>query len=170
MRETSSFYKTPPMCGSIRVVTFIIAAIPFLLIFFGPAENRAGLTIVAMFFFLLIIGVWLWMRPTQYIVDSSGLTVVWPLRKYHIPRSRITRVRVLDKKQVKKEIGFAVRIGVGGLFGGFGLLWSRKRGFIRFYITRTDDFVIIEQRNDRPLLITVDNPQGILKDLASGQA
>jgi hypothetical protein len=104
MKEASSNYKTPPMFGSIRVVTFIIVAVPFLLIFVGSAENSAGLIVVAIFFFLLIIGVWLWMRPTHYIVDNTGLTVVWPLRKYHIPRSRITGVRVLDKKQLKRKL------------------------------------------------------------------
>jgi hypothetical protein len=170
MKETSSIYKIPPMCGSIRVVTFIIIAVPFLLIFFGTSENSTGLIVVAILFILLIISVWLWMRPTHYIVDNTGLTVVWPLRKYHIPRSRIKEVRVLDTKQVKKEIGFAIRIGVGGLFGGFGLLWSKKRGFIRFYITRIDGFVIIEQRKGRPLLINVDNPEGMQKNLTSGEA
>ena len=109
------------------------------------------------------------MRPTHYAVDSRALTIVWPLRKYVVLRSGITRIRILDKSQIKKELGFALRIGVGGLFGGFGLLWSRRQGLIRFYITRLDDFVMIDRRNDRPLLITVDNPHSMVKELGAGE-
>jgi len=58
-------------------------------------------------------------------------------------------VRILDKPDVKKELGSALRIGVGGLFGGFGLLWTSRRGLIRFYIARLDNFVMI----DRPTAV-----------------
>ncbi len=155
------------MSGSIRVITYVIAAVPLLLIYFALTDHNTPLIPIALFFVLLMIGVWLWMRPSHYIVDSTGLTIVWPLRKFHIARAGIVGVRTLDKEQVKKEIGFAVRIGVGGLFGGFGLLWSRKRGMIRFYITRIDSFIFIEQRNGRPFLLSVDRPESMVKDLVS---
>lgn len=170
MSEKASVYRTAPMSGSIKVITYIMEAVPFLLVYFGFAQHNPGLFIVAIFFILLIAGVWLWMRPTQYAVDSRALTIIWPLRKDIVPRSGISRVRILDKIQAKKELGFALRIGVGGLFGGFGLLWTRRRGLIRFYITRLDDFILIDRRNGRPLLITVDNPRGMLKELGTGEA
>jgi len=169
MGEKASIYRTPPMSGSIKVITYIMEAIPFLLVYFGFANHNPGLFIVAIFFILLIASVWLWMRPTHYAVDSRALTIVWPLRKYVVLRSGISKIRILDKSQIKKELGFALRIGVGGLFGGFGLLWSRRQGLIRFYITRLDDFVMIDRRNDRPLLITVDNPHSMVKELGAGE-
>jgi hypothetical protein len=170
MTDKTFIYRTPPMSGSIKVITYIMEAIPFLLVYFGFANHNPGLFIVAILFVLLLAGVWLWMRPTHYTVDSRALTIVWPLRKYVILRSGISGVRVLDKIQVKKELGFALRIGVGGLFGGFGLLWSHRRGLIRFYITRLDSFVMIDRRSGRPLLITVDKPHNMLKELATGDA
>lgn len=170
MSEKASIYRTPPMSGSIKVITYIIETVPFLLVYFGFANHNPGLFIVAFLFVLLIAGVWLWMRPTHYAVDSRALTIVWPLRKYVVLRSGITRIRILDKSQIKKELGFALRIGVGGLFGGFGLLWSRRQGLIRFYITRLDSFVMIDRRNDRPLLLTVDNPPRMVKELGAGEA
>jgi hypothetical protein len=169
MSEKESIYRTPPMSVSIKVITYIMEAIPFLLVYFGFADHNPSLFVVAIFFVLLLAGVWLWMRPMHYIVDSSALTIVWPLRKYVILRSGIAGVRVLDKNQIKKELGLSLRIGVGGLFGGFGLLWTRKRGMMRFYITRLDNFVMIDRRNGRPLMITVDDPHGMLKELVSGE-
>jgi hypothetical protein len=154
------------MSASIRTITYVIAAIPFLLLCFGFRNNDPALFIIAFFFVLLLTAVWLWMRPTHYCADQKTLTIIWPLRKFTVLRSAIRRVRILDKNQVKNELGFAVRIGVGGLFGGFGLLWTRKRGLLRFYITRLDRFVMIDLRNGRSLLVTVDKPESMIKDLA----
>jgi len=167
MSKKAAIYQTPPMSGSIKVITYIMEAIPFLLVYLGFAIDNPGLFILAIFFLLLLAGVWLWMRPTHYIVDDKSMTIVWPLRKYIVLRSGISSVRILDKTDVKKELGFALRIGVGGLFGGFGLLWTRRRGLIRFYITRLDNFVMIDRRNRRTLLITVDDPKGMLKELGT---
>jgi hypothetical protein len=99
------------------------------------------------------------MRPSHYIVDNRGLTVAWPLRKLCVLRNDISSVRVLDRKGIKKELGLAMRIGVGGLFGGFGLLWTRRRGMMRFYITRLDYFVLVERKSDKDLLLSVDHPE-----------
>jgi len=156
------------MSGSIRVITYIIEVLPLPLVYFGFANHNPGLFIWALFLILLIAGVWLWMRPAHYELDGRALTIVWPLRKYVVLRSSISRARVLGRSDVKKELGSALRIGVGGLFGGFGLLWTRRRGLIRFYITRVDTFVMIDRSNDRSLLISVDDPHGMVKELGEG--
>ena len=165
--SSPSVYKTPPMSGSIKTLTYIFAALPVVLVYTGITIHN-GFLLLAVFFILLIAGVWLWMRPTHYEVTGRTLTIVWPLRRHVVLRSSIHRIRILDKTEIKKELGFAMRIGVGGLFGGFGLLWTRRRGLVRFYITRLDFFIMIDRRNDRPLLITVDNPQRMLKELETG--
>jgi len=165
MSEKVSLYKTPPMSGSIKVITYIIVALPIPLATFGFINHTPDLYKWSLFLILLSAGVWLWMRPTQYELDGRALTIVWPLRKYVVHRSSISRVRVLDRSEVKKELGSALRIGVGGLFGGFGLLWTRRQGLIRFYITRLDNFVMIDRCNGRSLLISVDDPRGMVKEL-----
>ena len=169
MSEKAFIYRTPPMAGSIKVLTSIIEILPLLLVFTGFAFHNHGLFKWAGFLVLLSAGVWLWMRPTHYELDSRELRIVWPLRKYVMPRIDISRVRILDKPDVKKELGSALRIGVGGLFGGFGLLWTSRRGLIRFYITRLDNFVMIDRRNGRSLLISVDDPRGMLRELERGE-
>ncbi len=170
MRDEASIYITPPMSGAIKIITYIIWTVPFLLVYLAVAKDESTLFTVAIFFILLMTWVWLWMRPTHYMLDSKALTIVWPLRKYVMLKSSISGVRILDKKQIKEELGLAIRIGVGGLFGGFGLLWTRKRGLIRFYITRLDDFIMIDRLADRSLLISVDDPQRMLKELVPGDS
>lgn len=46
-----------------------------------------------------------------------------------------------------------MRIGIGGLWGGFGWLWP-GRGLVNFYVSRSDGLVLIERMSARPLLIT----------------
>jgi hypothetical protein len=48
-----------------------------------------------------------------------------------------------------------MRIGAGGLWGGFGWLYTRK-GLLDLYVSRTDRFVLVRLRTGRPLLITPD--------------
>jgi hypothetical protein len=57
------------------------------------------------------------------------------------------------------------RIGVGGLWGGFGWLWTTRRGLVEFYVSRADGMVLIERRGARPLLITPADPEKLLRAL-----
>jgi hypothetical protein len=66
---------------------------------------------------------------------------------------------------LRKELGWAIRVGVGGLWGAFGSLWTSRRGSVEVYVSRTDGLVWIERRVGRPLLITPTNPEGFLRAL-----
>jgi hypothetical protein len=90
MRDKASIYRTPPMSCAIKIITYIMWAVPFLLVYFAIANHEPALFIVALFFILLMAWVWLWMRPTHYAVDSKALTIVWPMRKYVMLKSSIS--------------------------------------------------------------------------------
>jgi hypothetical protein len=60
-----------------------------------------------------------------------------------------------------------MRVGAGGLWGGFGWLWTQRRGIVQMYISRTDGFVWIERIGDRPWLITPDEPEKFVRALSS---
>ena len=62
---------------------------------------------------------------------------------------------------------FAGRIGVGGLWGGFGWLWTRGRGMVEFYVSRTDGLVIVERRGGRALLFTPQDPEEFVDALSA---
>lgn len=109
--------------------------------------------------------VWFRMRPSRFIVHRGGLEISWPLRRRTIDRKEIGSVRVMDREQLKQETGWGFRIGVGGLWGGFGWLQTERRGLIQMYISRTDRFVWIECAHGRPWLITPENPEAFVEAL-----
>lgn len=75
-------------------------------------------------------------------------------------------MRVIDRDTLRREMGWAMRVGAGALFGGFECLWTTNRGLVRMYISRTDRFVWIERTTDRPWLITPDRPEAFVQALA----
>ena len=105
---------------------------------------------------LLAIDAWIWLRfrPSRFTVAENGLTVTWPLKRRLVPRESIVSARVIDRQELKREIGWGIRVGAGGIWGGFGWLWTTRRGVVQMYISRTDVFVWIERAGGRPWLLT----------------
>ena len=93
--------------------------------------------------------------------------VIWPLKQHQIARGNITGVHTIDNKELRREVGWGVRVGAGGLWGGFGWLWTQRRGIVQMYISRTHDFVWIECANGRPWLITPEDPDAFVRALSS---
>lgn len=92
--------------------------------------------------------------------------MTWPLKRRVVPRDDIASVRILARESLKKDIGWGVRIGAGGLWGGFGWLWTKRRGVVQMYVTRTDRFVWIERRRGRPWLVTPERPDAFVRALS----
>ena len=95
-----------------------------------------GLLLVAIYSW-----VWLRFRPSRFVVRSGALEVIWPLKFRRIPREDIADVRLIDRAELRRETGWGMRVGAGGLWGGFGWLWTQQRGIVQMYISRTDGFV-----------------------------
>jgi hypothetical protein len=101
------------------------------------------------------------------VVHPHALEVVWPLKRQTLERGEISAVRLLTREELRREIGWGLRIGAGGLWGGFGWLWTTRRGMVRMYISRIDRFVWIECRTGRPWLITPERPDDFIRTLSS---
>jgi len=99
-------------------------------------------------------------------VHAGDIEVVWPLRRRRIPRAGILEVRLLDKAALRAITGSAARVGVGGLWGGFGWLWTQHRGIVQMYVSRSDGLVWIERGAARPWLITPQSPEAFLRAVA----
>jgi hypothetical protein len=56
-------------------------------------------------------------------------------------------------------------VGAGGLWGGFGWLWTERRGIAQMYVSRTEGLVWIERRGGRPWLITPEEPEAFVRAL-----
>jgi hypothetical protein len=100
------------------------------------------------------------------VVHPRAVEATWPLKRREIPRDDISAVRVIDRPTLRREAGWGMRVGAGGLFGAFGYLWTTRRGLVRMYVSRTDRFVCIERKSDRPWLITPDQPDAFVRALS----
>ena len=158
-RPSVTRFGLAPMSTDIRVLTWIVLALPLALALGasqarGPA--RAVLVAVSAVVLVLYAAVWLFWRPTAFEVDGSGLRILWPLRVRTIPAREIAEAAVLSREAFRREFGWGMRIGAGGLWGGFGWLYTSK-GLLGLYVSRTDRVVLVRLRTGRPLLVT---PEG----------
>ena len=154
------------MSTLVRMPTVLLLALPLALLASAPFGSRL-VVILALVMMVLYAWVWLRLRPSRFFVHPGGLLVRWPLRRREIRREEIAGVRVVHKRDLRKEFGWGLRIGAGGLWGVFGWLWTRRRGMVRTYVTRTDRFVLIDRTCGRPWLITPDRPEAFVRALQS---
>ncbi len=159
-------YRIAPMCTMIRVLTLVLLVlpVPFAL---GSAAGVPLLMAPAIILVALYAWVWLRLRPTKFVVHPDALEVVWPLRRRQIARDGITEVRIVNGRDLRSQVGWCLRVGVGGLWGGFGWLWSERRGIVQMYISRMDDLIWIERKDGRPWLISPERPQEFVHSLVS---
>ncbi len=163
-RPTLAF-PLAPMSPFIVVLTGIVLAVPGALGLAAVWSGQPAMLGVAGAVAGLCATVWLWARPNRFEVSAGGLAVVWPLRRRFIPRDRIAAVRLVDRSDLRREMGWGARVGVGGVWGQFGWAWTARRGWVDTYISRLDGFVWVDLREGRPLLITPMNPEGVLRAL-----
>ena len=158
-------FRLAPMCRFILMLTVVLLALPVALLA-GAAAGARVLTGVALLTILIYMWVWTRFRPTAFIVHPHALEVVWPLKRRELERAGIVGVRLITRQELRQEVGWGVRVGAGGLWGGFGWLWTERRGIVQMYISRIDRFVWIEHLSERPWLITPNEPEAFVRALS----
>lgn len=77
--------------------------------------------------------------PSKIIIDRLFL-------KKDLPIDSISEVRLLDKKETR----YTLRImGVGGVFGYYGEMWSAKLGNSTWYSTKYSSLVLIRVKKKK---------------------
>lgn len=155
-------FRLEGMSGDVRKLTVVVLALAGALVLLaksGPPEMRAGAELAA----AVMVGVcaltWLAFRPTRFIVDETSLRIEWPIRMRTIPRSAITGARVVKAGDFRRAHKLRIRIGVGGLWGTFGLLRGPRETFST-WVSRNDRWVVVRLTGDeRPLLLTPAHPE-----------
>jgi hypothetical protein len=147
------------MSPFIKILTIFLWSLPILLGSLALVSHSRSLFLTFLVLLALYGAVWLWCRPSHFIVSPNYLEVVFPRWRRRIPMSDVAAIRLLDKETFRREFGCAMRIGVGGLWGGFGWLWTSRGGFLEFYISRLDGFVFIKRLTGNNLLITPSNSE-----------
>jgi hypothetical protein len=166
MSATDKSFRLARMSTMILILTIGLLALP--LVFLVAGGFWRGLLSVPALLLAGIYGwVWLRFRPTGFIVRPGVLEVMWPLKRREIRRADISAVRLIEKGELRREVGWCMRVGAGGLWGGFGWLWTQRRGIVQMYISRTDGLVWIERISDRPWLITPEHPEAFVRALSS---
>jgi hypothetical protein len=151
-------FRLAPMSRVIRALTIVVLVVPVVLFVFAAVASRLLLG-PALFVTVIYGAVWFWLRPDRFVVHAGTLEVVWPLRREQIPRADIVGVRLVETRDLRREVGWCLRVGAGGLWGGFGWLWTQRRGIVRMYVSRTDGLVWIECAGGRPWLISPERPE-----------
>jgi hypothetical protein len=114
---------------------------------------------------VLFVCIWVFMRPSRFELSRSGLEIVWPGRNSLIPLNDITGAEILSKADFSQRFGRGMRVGAGGLGGGFGLLMTTRGPTMSFYISRVDRFVLVSRVSARNLLITPEDPERFVETL-----
>jgi len=151
----------------LRVATWICLFLPLLLLqgaLVGPPIVRVILLCTFGFVVLIYASVWFVFRPTRFEVDTFGLRIVWPTRLRLVPAAAILDARVMSSAEFRRAYGWGIRIGAGGLWGGFGLLKTAKETF-SMWISRTDVMVVVRVRDAKPLLITPEQPRRFVESI-----
>ncbi len=158
-------FSLAPMSPFIRGLTLFMLALP--LAFIGSALVGPSSLLLAPGIVLIAIYAWVWLRfrPARFVVGPDAIEVHWPLKRRRIARSSIQGVRRLDNAELRAIVGAGMRVGAGGLWGGFGWLWTTHRGIVHMYVSRTDGYVWIDRGAERAWLITPDNPDGFVRAL-----
>ena len=159
-------FRLAPMSSVVLTVTLILLALP---IGFYVAALAGARFHTAPCFIVIACYMWIWLRfrPTRFVMHQQSLEVIWPLKRQEIPLHSISSVRLLDRDALKREIGWGLRLGAGGLGGGFGWLWTKRHGLVQMYISRTDGFVWVERKSDRPWLLTPEQPEAFIRALSN---
>lgn len=169
MDGASNTFDLAPMSGFIRALTIVLFVLPVAFIgsslLWGAPRLSVGLLLAALYAW-----VWLRMRPSRFVVRPDAVEVIWPLKRRRLARAGIGAVRLIDRGELRAITGAAARVGVGGLWGGFGWLWTQRRGIVQMYVSRTDGLVWIERVAERPWLITPESPEAFVRALAPPHA
>jgi hypothetical protein len=155
------------MSGDIRALTGIALVAPLGLVLgaaLAQGPVRSALLGATVFVALVYAGVWLLGRPTAFEVDASGLRIRWPLRRQEIAARDLAGAETLSRETFRRDFRWGMRIGAGGLWGGFGWLYTRK-GLLDLYVSRTDRFVLVRRRIGRPLLLTPERDEAFVDAL-----
>lgn len=148
------------MPTSFRVLTWALMALPPFFVFQAsraPGPVAGVLYATAAFVALLYAAVWLFWRPSAFELTDGQLVIHFPLRRRAFPLERFSAAELTDLASLQKQHGRGMRVGVGGLWGVFGLFVTRKLTF-QVYVSRLDRLVLLTGAG-RPLLISPAEPE-----------
>jgi len=125
----------------------------------APGMASPWLLLAAGSMVLTLVGTWVF-APLGYQVTGDGVIVRRPMGALRIPAANLASV----ERVPSSAIGLGIRLcASGGLFGVFGLFWSKGLGRFWMWGTRGDHLVLLRLRTGLPVLLTPDDDEGLTK-------
>ena len=144
----------------LTVVTLIVLAVVQGVMMLNEVEWEVSAVVLTLS--ILVVAISFLFAPSSYGIDGTHLYIRRPLLPIQIRFNDILEVRRLNDQ----EMEFTLRLfGSGGLFGFFGLFYSRKLGWQRWYATRTGDLVGIVTNTKGWLVLSPDSPEAFVAAL-----
>lgn len=142
-----------------KITTIIVSAILFvvlILVFFViPPDGQNVAKSVSAIPIIAFIVVYL-LRPNDYSVSADKLLIHRIINNVEIDRNTIQSVQEIDESQVANSLR---TFGVGGFFGSFGKFWNSKLGNMTWFVTRKNNFVLVETKDQKKIILTPDKPE-----------
>jgi len=138
---------------TIVVTATVLLVMPSIMLAVGQTV-MALIAFVGMSLFFLVL---VFFAPMKYLVSPDGVTV-WrwgPI--FVIPSETIS-----GAEEVRLS-GVVRTCGVGGFLGAWGWFRARDIGSFRAYVSRSDRMVMIRRKDDVPVVLTPDDPQGLIE-------
>ena len=156
---TTSLDKFNKITTIIVFVILLVALIPTSLLISGEGQGTIRFTVIFVIIFMLLTYL---LRPHNYSVSADKLLIHRMLGDVEIDRSNIQSVQEIDESQVKNSLR---TFGVGGFFGNFGKFWNGKLGKMTWYVTRKNNFVLVETKDQKKIILTPDKPEEFVASL-----
>jgi hypothetical protein len=155
------------MAAVFVLLSGVVLAIPVILLVIGLGDPglRGMFVGLSLFVAASAVGVWVFYKPKGFVVDKDSFVIEFPMRRITVERSAIVRARALSRAELRETLGFALRVGVGGLFGVFGLLWTSKLGWVRIYATSSAGWLLVESRSQKPLIVSPKDAAAVARAL-----
>lgn len=140
---------------SIKIITSIVILVCILLFVFS--NQHTFILIVALLFFLLIIGSYL-MAPASYQIIDNNLIIWKNFGRKDFPN-------ISECSFISEKPSFTIRVfGNGGVFAGTGIFWNKKYGIFRAYVTtgKQSDLVFLNTDKGKVIISPV-NPKTFIE-------
>jgi hypothetical protein len=127
---------------------------------FAIDKNAYYALIFTSIFMLLMIGILYLFRPLKYKIENKNIIICrWAGNKILL-KDEIKSVRIPREK----ELNWPIRtFGNGGIFGYTGRYYTKHVGSMIWFCSRRDNFIIIERKNNIPVVISPDEQKSFFK-------
>lgn len=147
--------------GLVFIIFMLTLATPVYLSMTMPENTRVPIAYITPALLLGISIAMYFLRPLSVKIYDFSITINRKIKPVII---EFSEVRAISKVH---DMKFAMRtFGNGGLFGYTGKYYQKDIGSMTWYCTQRKNYILIEKTNGKNIVITPDDPDGLLQEIA----